>query len=88
MGADHITKDMTMQEILAVFPGAQRALFSRYHPKSLTNSRLISGESAKHRVRYVLTKGSQLLLLLLLLLRRSHGFDKALALKPRRAESW
>lgn len=31
MGADHITKDMTMQEILAVFPGAQRALFSRYH---------------------------------------------------------
>lgn len=31
MGADHITKDMMMQEILAVFPGAQRALFSRYH---------------------------------------------------------
>ena len=31
MGADHITKDMTMQEILAVFPRAQRALFSRYH---------------------------------------------------------
>ena len=31
MGADRITKDMTMQEILAVFPGAQRALFSRYH---------------------------------------------------------
>jgi len=31
MGADQITKDMTMQEILAVFPGAQRALFSRYH---------------------------------------------------------
>ena len=31
MGADHITKDMTMQEVLAVFPGAQRALFSRYH---------------------------------------------------------
>jgi len=31
MRADHITKDMTMQEILAVFPGAQRALFSRYH---------------------------------------------------------
>ncbi len=31
MGADHITKDLTMQAILAVFPGAQRALFSRYH---------------------------------------------------------
>jgi rhodanese-related sulfurtransferase len=31
MSADHITKDMTMQEILGVFPGAQRALFSRYH---------------------------------------------------------
>ena len=31
MGADHITKDLTMQEILAVFPGAQRAMFSRYH---------------------------------------------------------
>lgn len=31
MGADQLTKDMTMQEILAVFPGAQRALFSRYH---------------------------------------------------------
>ena len=30
MGADHITKDMTMQEILAVFPGAQRTLFSRF----------------------------------------------------------
>ncbi len=24
MGADQITKDMTMQELLAVFPGAQR----------------------------------------------------------------
>ena len=31
MGADQLTKDITMQEILAVFPGAQRALFSRYH---------------------------------------------------------
>ena len=31
MGADQLTKNMTMQEILAVFPGAQRALFSRYH---------------------------------------------------------
>ena len=31
MGADSITKDSTMQEILEVFPEAQRALFSRYH---------------------------------------------------------
>jgi hypothetical protein len=31
MGRDQITKDMTMQEILAVFPGAQRALFNRYY---------------------------------------------------------
>ena len=31
MDADRIIKDMTMQEILAVFPRAQRALFSRYH---------------------------------------------------------
>lgn len=31
MAADQITKDMTMQEILTVFPGAQRVLFSRYH---------------------------------------------------------
>ncbi len=31
MGTDQITKDSTMQEILEVVPGAQRALFSRYH---------------------------------------------------------
>jgi hypothetical protein len=31
MDADRIIKDMTMQEILAVFPRAQRALFSRSH---------------------------------------------------------
>jgi len=31
METDRITKDSTMQEILEVFPGAQRALFSRYH---------------------------------------------------------
>ncbi|MFQ5827777.1 MAG: rhodanese-like domain-containing protein [Candidatus Methylomirabilia bacterium] len=31
MAADRITKDSTMQEILEVFPGAQPALFSRYH---------------------------------------------------------
>ena len=31
MGADNITKDSTMQEVLKAFPGAQRALFSRYH---------------------------------------------------------
>ena len=31
MDADRIIEDMTMQEILAVFPRAQRALFSRYH---------------------------------------------------------
>ncbi|HEX9868304.1 MAG TPA: rhodanese-like domain-containing protein [Candidatus Tectomicrobia bacterium] len=31
MGADHITKDSTMQEVLEALPGAQRALFSRYH---------------------------------------------------------
>ena len=84
MGADHITKDMTMQET-SPFSPEPSARCSVVITESLTNSRLISGESAKHRVRYVLTKGSQLLLLLL---RRSHGFDKALALKPRRAESW
>jgi rhodanese-related sulfurtransferase len=31
MGTDRITKDSTMQEILEAFPGAQRALFGRYH---------------------------------------------------------
>jgi rhodanese-related sulfurtransferase len=31
MGVDHITKASTMQEVLKAFPGAQRALFSRYH---------------------------------------------------------
>jgi rhodanese-related sulfurtransferase len=31
VGADNITKDSTMQEILEAFPGAQDALFSRYH---------------------------------------------------------
>ena len=31
MAASGITKDSTMQEILEAFPGAQRALFSRYH---------------------------------------------------------
>jgi hypothetical protein len=31
MGVDNITKASTMQEVLKAFPGAQRALFSRYH---------------------------------------------------------
>jgi len=31
MGADHITKNSTMQEVLEAYPGAQSALFSRYH---------------------------------------------------------
>jgi hypothetical protein len=31
MGVDTITKASTMQEVLKAFPGAQRALFSRYH---------------------------------------------------------
>lgn len=31
MSADRISKDSTMQEILEALPGAQRALFSRYH---------------------------------------------------------
>jgi hypothetical protein len=31
MGVDNITKASTRQEVLKAFPGAQRALFSRYH---------------------------------------------------------
>lgn len=41
MGADHITKDMMMHEILAVFPGAQRALFSRYHAFVKENPKIV-----------------------------------------------
>jgi rhodanese-related sulfurtransferase len=31
MGTSEITKDMTMEKILSIFPGAQRALFQKYH---------------------------------------------------------
>ncbi len=79
MTTPQITKDMQMQEILRIFPGARRALFQRYHVGGCSTcgfqpTDTLEEACRNHKLRDVDEVIEHL--------KRSHELDQALQISP------
>jgi rhodanese-related sulfurtransferase len=80
-----ITPDSTMQEVLAAYPGAQRALFKRYHIGGCSSCSFQPGET----LAQVCTRNNNLDVGAVLdWIRQSHAQDEEILVSPEEVRRW